>query len=645
VAGSLLGAPSTAINLSSSVAPGQTSDFSISMVAPTTPGHYRSYWRFRNASGQQFGLGSGMVTFFADINVIYGSPFATTTITADSPDPSMPGQNVAVTVTENGTGATPTGTVAITGADTNCTITLSAGTGSCNVVFNSLGSKTLTATYSGNSTYGGSSASVSHTVSNITGSTTTITSETPDPSTPGALVVVNVSVTGSGSTPTGTVALTGADTNCNITLSGGNGSCNVIFTSSGPKTITATYGGNSTYAGSSASTGHTVSTGTASSSTTITSDLPDPSTPGTGVVVSVTVGGTGITPTGIVNITGADGNCTISLSGGSGSCPVVFNTVGSKTLTATYAGDGNYSSSSGTASHTVNLGSTSTTITSETPDPSNPYQAVMVSFSVIGGGVTPTGTVSVTGADNNCTITLSGGSGSCPVVFNTTGTKTITATYNGDGNYAAGSFNSISHGVLLASTTTITSIVPEPSVTAGLVTVNVKVSGAGVVPTIPPLKSLVITGGDGLTPTCSIVALAADGTGSCSLDFYPAGAKLLTATYPGDANYSPSSGTASHTVNKAPSFTTIIGPLPDSSPYASIPITVTVVGVGPLPTGTVGISVSGGQTSTCTITLPSVLPLTCNISITAVGTYTITAIYSGDGSHLGSSNTATQTIH
>jgi hypothetical protein len=640
VAGSLLGAPSTVINLSSSVAPGQTSDFSINMVAPTTPGHYRSYWRFRNASGQQFGLGSGMVTFFADINVVYGSPFATTTITADSPDPSMPGQNVAVTVTENGTGATPTGTVAITGADTNCTITLSAGTGSCNVVFNSLGSKTLTATYSGNSTYGGSSASVSHTVSNLTGSTTTITSETPDPSVPGALVAVNVSVTGSGSTPTGTVAITGADTNCTITLSGGSGSCNVVFTSAGAKTITATYGGNSSYAGSVASTGHTVSTGTASSTTAITSDIPDPSVPGQGVVVSVTIGGTGVTPTGIVNITGADNNCSILLAGGTGSCSVVFTTVGSKTLTATYTGDANYSPSSNTTSHTVSSASTSTTITAETPDPSTPGQAVMISFTVIGGGVTPTGTVNVTGADVNCTITLSGGSGSCNVVFNTVGAKTITATYNGDSNYLS-SFNSTSHTVKLASTTTINSVLAEPSLPGSLVTITVTISGAGATPT----GTVGVTGYD-VAGTCGpAVAVGAGGVATCTATFLSAGAKLLTATYSGDGTYSPSSGTGSHTVSKADSTTSFPGLPPfvlaPTHPYTSFPVSVTVIGAGNAPTGSVGFSISGGQTATCTATI--VLPAgtaTCNLSITALGTYTITAIYNGDGNHWSSSNTA-----
>lgn len=56
-------------NLTSSVAPGETADFSVNMVAPAAPGSYRSYWRFKNAGGAQFGVGTGMVTFFADIKV------------------------------------------------------------------------------------------------------------------------------------------------------------------------------------------------------------------------------------------------------------------------------------------------------------------------------------------------------------------------------------------------------------------------------------------------------------------------------------------------------------------------------------------------------------------------------------------------
>jgi len=362
-----------------------------------------------------------------------GTAASTTTITGDVPDPSTAGQWVAVSVTVSGAGIpTPTGTVTITGADTNCSIILAGGTGSCNVVFNTIGVKTLTATYSGDANYAGSSGTASHTVNK--GSTTMTITDTPDPSIPGQAVTVSVLVSGAGAVPTGIVAITGADSTCNITLSGGGGSCSVVFYTIGAKTISAAYSGDGNYIDSVTTTSHTVKN---TSTTTITSTAPNPSTVGDWVTVNVTVSGAGVTPTGNVEITGADVNCTITLAGGSGSCAALFNTSGSgvKTLTATYEGDGNYVGSSGTANHTVQKGAATVTITSVTPEPSAPYEAVTVTVTVTGAGLTPTGEVAITGADTNCTITLVGGAGTCTIVFNTSGIKTITATYNGDVNY------------------------------------------------------------------------------------------------------------------------------------------------------------------------------------------------------------------
>jgi hypothetical protein len=148
-----------------------------------------------------------------------------------------------------------------------------------------------------------------------------------------------------------------------------------------------------------------------------------------------------------VIITGADTNCTIALVGGSGSCNVVFNTVGAKTLTATYSGDMNYVGSSDTESHTVGKGPSTTTITADSPDPSAAGGTVTVSVTVSGAGATPTGTVTITVAEDplfTCPITLVGGSGSCSVIFSATGTYTITATYNGDTNYT-GSLDTENH--------------------------------------------------------------------------------------------------------------------------------------------------------------------------------------------------------
>ena len=524
-------------NLLGNVTPGQMVDISVNLTAPLTYGHYRGYWLLQNPSGVRFGSGpQATAAFWVDINVVGPNP-TTTTITADTPDPSTPGQSVAVSVTVSGTGTTPTGTVAITGADSNCTITLSGGSGSCNVVFNTAGTKTITATYSGDANYASSVGTTSHTVNQGT-TTTTITADTPDPSVPGQSVAVNVTVSGAGTTPTGTVAITGADTNCTLTLSSGSGSCSVIFNTTGAKTLTATYSGDANYVSSSDTESHAVKN---ASTTTITGDVPDSSTPGQSVVVGVTVSGTGATPTGTVTISGADANCTITLAGGSGSCNVVFNTTGAKTLTATYSGDANYASSSDTESHTVSQGPSTTTITADAPDPSTPGQSVAVSVTVSGAGATPTGTVIITGADINCTITLVGGSGSCNVVFNTFGAaKILTATYSGDMNYS-GSSDTESHDVSQGpSTTTITADIPDPSAALQSVPVFVTVSGAGATPT----GTVAITGAD---INCTITLIG--GSGTCNVTFNTTGAKTITATYSGDVNYLVSLDTEAHIVN------------------------------------------------------------------------------------------------
>jgi hypothetical protein len=98
----------------------------------------------------------------------------TTTITADIPDPSLVNASVIVSVKVTGGSIVPSGQVDITGANSNCTVTLnSSGTGSCSVVFSSTGTKTLTATYLGSQTYLASSDTETHQVA------TTIRTPTP----------------------------------------------------------------------------------------------------------------------------------------------------------------------------------------------------------------------------------------------------------------------------------------------------------------------------------------------------------------------------------------------------------------------------------------------------------------------------------
>jgi VCBS repeat-containing protein len=95
-------------------------------------------------------------------------------------------------------------------------------------------------------------------------------------------------------------------------------------------------------------------------------------------------------------------------------------------------------SSSGYASTTssdIDVGSiaTTTTITSDTPDPSTSGSAFPVEFRVTSGGPTPTGSVTITVSDGgaNCTGTLSGGAGSCQLILTRTGDRTLRAAYSG----------------------------------------------------------------------------------------------------------------------------------------------------------------------------------------------------------------------
>jgi hypothetical protein len=66
--GNLMSA-SSPVNLTASVAPGDTVDISINMIAPLTNGKYAGYWKLRNASGTIFGLGAEAKPYYVSIKV------------------------------------------------------------------------------------------------------------------------------------------------------------------------------------------------------------------------------------------------------------------------------------------------------------------------------------------------------------------------------------------------------------------------------------------------------------------------------------------------------------------------------------------------------------------------------------------------
>jgi hypothetical protein len=131
-------------------------------------GYARTSWTLGPAPGRNTlnavvsGVGEGRVTFTATGT----STGSTTRITSMNPDQSIVGQRVAVSVSVSGNGGTPTGSVTVNGESVAqpCTITLANGSGSCEIAFTAPGNHRVTATYGGDSRFGGSSDDANHRV-------------------------------------------------------------------------------------------------------------------------------------------------------------------------------------------------------------------------------------------------------------------------------------------------------------------------------------------------------------------------------------------------------------------------------------------------------------------------------------------------
>ncbi len=89
-------------------------------------------------------------------SVVYPQTTATTTTTASvNPTSTTAGSSVAYSTTVTSGSGTPTGTVAFTvGSTALCTATLASGAGSCNASNAPVGADTVTATYSGTTSFG-----------------------------------------------------------------------------------------------------------------------------------------------------------------------------------------------------------------------------------------------------------------------------------------------------------------------------------------------------------------------------------------------------------------------------------------------------------------------------------------------------------
>jgi hypothetical protein len=579
----------------------------------------------------------------------------TTTALISAPDPSSFGAAKTLTATVTAAppgGGIPTGTAAFfDGATLLGTGTLD-GSGVATFTTSALavGSHALTAVYSGDADFTGSTSPVdTQTVDQA--ATTTALISAPDPSSFGAAKILTATVTavppGSG-TPTGTVSFfDGATLLGSAPLVGGVGTLTTSALAVGSHALTAVYGGDPNFSGSTSPV-DTQTVDQAATVTTLTS-VPDPSVFGEAKTLTATVAvvppGAG-TPTGTVSFfDGATLLGTSPLIAGTATLTTSTLSIGSHALTAVYSGDTDFAgSTSPMDTQTVAQAATTTALTSA-PDPSVSGEAKLLTATVAvtpPGSGTPTGTVSFfDGATLLGTASLNNGTATFTTSALGVGSHSLTAVYSGDTDFTGSTSPVDTQTVAQAGTTTSVAGAPDPSVFGQAVTLT-----ATVVPVPPGSGTPTGTASffDGATLLGS--GTLSGGVATFTTSTLSVGSHAITAVYSGDSTFTGSTSPVDTlTVNQAATTTTLTGAPNPSALGQAVTLTATVAAVPPgsgTPTGTASFfdgatllgtgTVSGGVATLTTSTL-------------AIGAHSITAVYSGDAIFTGSTSPVdTQTV-
>jgi hypothetical protein len=373
-----------------------------------------------------------------------------------------------------------------------------------------------------------------------------------------------------------------------------------------------------------------------------------PSSPVYGPSVTLTATVTGLSPSTIVPVGTVtfvvDGvNQTAITINGAGVATLALKNLnaGFHTFDAVFNGNTNFGSSdAGAQSLTIGQANTATALTasSSTSGVGQPVTFTATVTPVSPSTVTPVGSVTflVNGSSVQTVAINSAGKATLTLTNLPFGAPTVQADYNGNTNFAASQSNTLTHNVVLGSTTTVAA--SGPTSFGQSVTFTATVSGAGATPT--GSVTFIIDGvNDGSVPLSG-------GLASIGLNTLGAGTHTIVATYSGDSNYGASSNSPalSYTVSKAGTSTAIATSSSTSYSGQAVTFTATVTGVAGAknPTGSVTFYVNGVAKATEAIS--GTQAAFVDSSLTA-GSYTIKAVYNGDGNYAsGSTASLTQTV-
>jgi autotransporter-associated beta strand protein len=584
---------------------------------------------------------------------------ASTSATLSSPtNPSVFGApvtfNVAVSAVLPGAGV-PTGSVTFTdGGTTLGSAPLDVNGNATFTTPSTLakGNHSIVATYAGDSNFaGGPSNTVTQKVT-ATPTVVTVTSGL-SPSISGQAVTFTTTVapqSGTG-TPTGTVQFSVDGVALLPTMNLVNGMAS--FTVAGARlpagnhTVSVSYGGDPNFnnnVGSvtqvvnKAATGMTL-TGPAAAtvygqSATFTATL------------SAVAPGTG-TPTGSVIFTvNGTAQPAVPLTGGAAVLALTTLPVGNDTITASYAGDSNFTAqNSGSLIQQVNPASSSVKLTAA-PAPAVFGQAITFTAAVAAvapGGNVPTGNVTfVVDGMPQAPAPLVGGQVTLTLANLSVGNHTIAATYPGDPNFLGSAAAPLTQAVKQApsSTTLVSSI--NPAIYSQPVTFTATVAAASPGAGLPTGTITFLV--DGL-PSAPVPLN--NGQASLILSSLTVGGHTISASYSGDGNFLVSASTILSQQSTPASSAVTLAAVPSTSVFSqSVSFTATVTPVAPstgVPTGSVIFTIDGVAQPAVALDATGVATLPDNTL--SVGSHNISAAYQGDFNFLASnSSTVTEGV-
>jgi hypothetical protein len=265
----------------------------------------------------------------------------------------------------------------------------------------------------------------------------------------------------------------------------------------------------------------------------------------TGIVTFTAVGPQGSTVLGTASLTPTLPLLTTSPRGGTATLIATNIPVGDQLITASYAGDFNYTMAASSSIAQTVVGSSTTTTVTATPLPSVVGRQVTYSAQVVGsGGATPTGTVAfVLDGVSLGSKALANGAASVSTTPRVAGSPRLVATYTpADGNFA-GSTGSETHDVVLIPTTIVLSADDNTPGLGQEVNFTVTVTppaGYTTVTSSVPVGTVTISdaaGNECVTGVHPGGTAPGEVSGSCTIAWTGIGAPEVAAVYTGDSNF------------------------------------------------------------------------------------------------------------